>query len=49
MIVDGRNLLDPGVVRSSGFEYVGMGRNLPDHDAARSADFEQIVVGSGAE
>jgi hypothetical protein len=29
MIIDGRNLLDPEVARSAGFEYVGMGRSRP--------------------
>ena len=27
VIIDGRNLLDPEVVRSADFEYVDMGRN----------------------
>jgi len=29
VLVDGRNLLDPDVVRSHGFVYLGVGR--PDH------------------
>ena len=37
VIVDGRNLLDPEVVRSAGFEYVDMGRN-------RAIEAEVIAV-----
>ncbi len=43
VIIDGRNLLDPEVVRASGFEYVGMGRALFDPEATRSAAIEYGV------
>jgi hypothetical protein len=31
VIIDGRNLLDPEVVSSLGFEYVDMGRSREGH------------------
>ena len=34
VIVDGRNLLDPEIVRAGGFEYLGMGRNPLEPEVA---------------
>jgi len=41
VIIDGRNLLDPEVVRASSFEYIDMGRNPIDPHSSRfeSSDF----------
>jgi UDPglucose 6-dehydrogenase len=49
VIIDGRNLLDPEVVRASGFEYVSMGRALFDPDAARTPGFEYGIGEHGPE
>jgi UDPglucose 6-dehydrogenase len=49
VIVDGRNLLDPDVVRASGFEYTGMGRNLLDTCTTRSTTIEYVAHGVGQE
>ena len=35
LIVDGRNMLDPGVVRAAGFAYEGIGRPVSPGDARR--------------
>jgi hypothetical protein len=46
VIIDGRNLLDPEVVRAAGFDYVDMGRNVPSGhgDAALEAESRQDVA-----
>src|SRR5271165_1104524 len=38
VVVDGRNLLDPEVLRSADFEYVDMGRSRPTEPAANAGE-----------
>jgi hypothetical protein len=45
VIIDGRNLLDPDVVRRSGFEYVDVGRIPLSPDVAPSAESESVDTG----
>jgi hypothetical protein len=46
VIIDGRNLLDPDVVRAAGFDYVDMGRNVHSEpgDDALEAESQQDVA-----
>jgi len=45
IIIDGRNLLDPDVLRASGFEYVDVGRVPLSPEAAPSAESESEGTG----
>jgi UDPglucose 6-dehydrogenase len=45
VIIDGRNLLDPDVVRRSGFEYVDVGRIPLSPDVAPPAESESVDTG----
>ena len=45
IIVDGRNLLDPEIVRASGFEYLSMGRKPLDPEVAPLTRLEYLAMG----